>query len=202
MSLAHRWDERFATTSESERSWSQATAAESMFFINETAPTIATSIIDIGGGASRLVDSCVELGYEDLTVLDISSVALDEARRRLPGASVHWIVDDVTTWHPQRTYQLWHDRAVLHFLVDPADQSRYVTTATAALEPNGHLVLATFAHSGPTTCSGLAVQRWSARELASLFGGSFTLLESVVKDHLTPWGAVQPFTWALLRKSV
>ena len=164
-------------------------------------PTRATSIIDIGGGASRFVDALVDRGYEDLTVLDISSVALDEARGRIPESSVTWIVDDVTTWHPERTFQLWHDRAVLHFLVDPADQARYVATATAALEPGAHLILATFAHSGPVTCSGLAVQRWSARELADLFGAAFTLLESAVKDHRTPWGAVQPFTWTLLRRT-
>ena len=200
-SLAQRWDERFATTTEEERSWSQSSIAESLFFIDETAPTPATSIIDIGGGASHLVDALVESGYEDLSVLDISSVALDEARGRLPGNRVNWIVADVTTWLPQRTFQLWHDRAVLHFLVEPADQARYVATATSAIEPGGHLVLATFAHSGPATCSGLAVQRWSARELAGLFSEDFTLLESVVKDHVTPWGAVQPFTWALLRRA-
>ena len=200
-SLAHRWDERFATTTEAERSWSQTSAGESLFLIDAAAPTKATSIIDVGGGASRLVDALVESGYQDLTVLDISSVALDEARRRLPAGHVNWIVDDVTRWVPQRTFQLWHDRAVLHFLVEPDDQARYVKTATSALEPGGHLVLATFAHSGPAMCSGLAVQRWSARELADLFADGFTLLESVVKDHVTPWGAVQPFTWALLRRS-
>jgi len=199
--LAQRWDERFATTDEAQRSWSQSSVAESLFFINETAPTRTTSIIDIGGGASRLVDALVEGGYEDLSVLDISSVALDEARGRLAQNRVTWIVDDVTSWRPQRTFQLWHDRAVLHFLVEPADQARYVATAAHALEPGGHLVLATFAHSGPATCSGLAVQRWSARELASLFSEDFTLLESVVKDHVTPWCAVQPFTWVLLRRS-
>ena len=174
---------------------------DSLFFIDAAHLSVDDAIIDVGAGASRLVDVLLARGYRDVTVLDVSPSAIAETRERVRSDEVHWIVDDVTAWAPTRTYQLWHDRAVFHFLVAPSDQERYVTTVTRSLAPGGALLLATFAPSGPTACSGLAVQRWSVNELADRFAEEFTLISSASRDHVTPWGFVQPFTWVLLRRN-
>ncbi len=194
------WDQTYSSKDESQRSWSQDVPAESLFFIDETHVPLDAAIIDVGGGASRLVDKLLARNFSDVTVLDISSKAIDEARRRVGDQRVRWVTADVTKWVPSRTYALWHDRAVFHFLVAREDQAAYVERATSSISLGGYLLLATFSHSGPATCSGLPVQRWSARELTDLFAGGFTLVESALRDHVTPWGAVQPFTWVLMQR--
>jgi SAM-dependent methyltransferase len=194
------WDETYAAKDESRRSWSQDVPAESLFFIDEVHVSLDGAIIDVGGGASRLVDQLLARNFSDVTVLDISAKAIDEARHRVNDGRVHWIADDVTTWVPTRTYALWHDRAVFHFLVAPNDQAAYVERATSAVEAGGHLLLATFSHSGPATCSGLPVQRWSAREITDRFDEGFSVVEGALRDHVTPWGEVQPFTWVLMQR--
>ena len=194
------WEQTYVSNDAGHRSWTQESQNDSFFFIDAAKLSVDDAIIDVGGGASRLVDELLARGYRDVTVLDVSPSGIAESRDRVRSDVVQWIVDDVTTWAPARTYQLWHDRAVFHFLVAPGDQERYVTTATRSLAPGGSLLLATFAPSGPTVCSGLAVQRWSVDELASRFAEGFTLLSSASRDHVTPWGFVQPFTWVLLRR--
>ena len=194
------WDGTYASKTESERSWSEDFPSVSLSFIDEARLKPSAPIIDVGGGSSRLVDQLLVRGHCDVTVLDISAAAIDEARHRVEDERAKWIVADVTTWAPARSYALWHDRAVFHFLTSRAGQASYVARATGSVEAGGHLVLATFSLSGPTTCSGLEVQRWSGRQLTELFDGAFTLVESVERDHVTPWGAVQPFSWVMLRR--
>jgi trans-aconitate methyltransferase len=201
MDRAEHWDGRFRTTGEADRSWSQDVPADSLHFIDLAGTRPGDSVVDVGGGASRLVDELLARGHTDLTVVDLSRAALDEAAARVgpTGHCVRWVEADVTRWEPGRTYRLWHDRAVFHFLTDARDQQTYVATATGTVEPGGHLVLATFAPDGPEQCSGLDVQRWSTGELVSAFP-AFEELTSERRQHHTPWGTVQPFTWVLLRR--
>lgn len=195
------WEERFRSTSEADRSWSQPVPADSLHFIDQAGLGPDDGVIDVGGGSSRLVDELLTRGFTDVSVLDIAAVALAEAERRLggPDPRVHWIHADVTRMHATRTYRLWHDRAVFHFLTDEASRTAYQRNALASVEPGGHLVLGTFALDGPEQCSGLPVQRWDAAGLVAEFDG-FELVASERREHHTPWGSVQPFTWVLLRR--
>nr|WP_277602239.1 class I SAM-dependent methyltransferase [Nocardioides sp. KC13] len=156
-------------------------------------------VIDVGAGASNLADVLVSAGY-DVTVLDISSNALAQVRERL-GRQAAYVLADVLSWTPAASYDVWHDRAVFHFLTDPDDQARYVDLAATAVGTGGGLVMGTFAPAGPESCSGLPTARHDAGSLARLFAESFTLEHSETEEHVTPWGAVQPFTWAVLRRS-
>jgi SAM-dependent methyltransferase len=158
------------------------------------------AVVDVGGGASRLVDHLVALGWSDVTVLDVSAAALRAARARLgdhPG--VTWLHQDVLTWRPTRRYGLWHDRAVLHFLTDPAEARTYRAVLRSALAPNGAVVLGTFSPEGPETCSGLPVRRYAPDDLAALLGEGFEVVEVRGETHTTPTGARQPFTWVAAR---
>ena len=194
------WDETYSQKSPSERSWTEGIPQESLRFIDASGVGTEDAVVDIGGGSSRLVDELKRRRFTDVSVLDVSKVALDEARSRLRDAHVEWINADVTRWEPDRAYRLWHDRAVFHFLVETGSQSDYVATATAHVEPGGHLIMGTFSPEGPDTCSGLAVRRWAIEELAELFAAGFDLTRGEYKDHLTPWASVQPFTWVLLTR--
>ncbi|QUS42221.1 class I SAM-dependent methyltransferase [Tardiphaga alba] len=153
------------------------------------------AIIDVGGGASGLVDALVDRKYRDLTVLDISGAALSIVRKRLGpvGDGVALIEADITRWQPQRRFDIWHDRAAFHFLTRPEDQAAYIRNLLAGLRSGGHIVLATFAPDGPEKCSGLDTVRHDAESLAKLLGPRFDLLHSRKHDHETPWGAVQRF---------
>ena len=202
--MSAKWEATYAAKSETERSWTQPVPAESLAFITDAGAPLDGPIIDIGGGASRLVDELLARQHTDITVLDISAAALAEARRRISEtvaeANVHWIVADLTEWTPQRGYAVWHDRAVFHFLVEPDDQEAYVAAASEGVVEGGSLILATFAPAGPEQCSGLPVRRWSADQLAARFAEHFELVKSAVISHTTPWGSTQPFTWVLLRR--
>jgi len=198
------WDSVYTTKSARDRSWTEDVPEESLRFIERAAVAVDDAIIDIGGGASFLVDSLLESGYRDVTVLDIAETALTETRERIAhsqsSSKVSFICADITQWKPEKTYAIWHDRAVFHFLTDRNDQTTYVALASASVKPGGHVLLAKFAPHGPESCSGLPVQRWSVEELAQLFADSFTLVESTTATHVTPWGGEQPFTWVLLRR--
>jgi trans-aconitate methyltransferase len=157
-------------------------------------PTAA--VIDVGGGASSLADRLVRRGYADVTVLDISRSALDASRGRLADpASVSCLHDDLLAWRPSRRYDLWHDRAVYHFLVDEKDRQTYARTLRNALAPGGFVILATFAPDGPSTCSGLPVVRYSEDALAQTLGATVGQFEVRREEHITPQGSMQPFTW-------
>jgi trans-aconitate methyltransferase len=195
---AQHWDQVFRTHDTRQLSWYQDTHRTSLELISDT----PGSVIDVGAGSSTLVDELLANGRTDLTVLDISESALELTRRRLAHRAdlVSFEVADITAWAPQRTYRVWHDRALFHFLTDAADQSRYVDLATRAISPGGTLILGTFAEHGPTHCSGLPTARHSAESLADRFSLGFDLKEHSREAHQTPSGAEQSFTWVKLRR--
>jgi SAM-dependent methyltransferase len=199
MTGARHWDDRYRTVGASAVSWFEETPAVSLELLDQLGVVPHDSVIDVGGGASRLVDHLVQRGHRDLAVLDLSSVALDDARRRLDDpVGVEWIACDLLTWQPDRTWSVWHDRAVLHFLVDDDDRSSYVRLLRHALEPGGALVIGVFAEDGPTQCSGLPVRRSSPGELLELVGDVDVVAERR-HVHRTPGGADQSFNWLAAR---
>ncbi len=172
--------------------------------IGRTGVSLTAPIIDVGGGASRLVDYLLADGFTDITVLDVSVAALRQARERLGSAAerITWIEADITTFVPARRYQVWHDRAVFHFLTHMQDRQRYVGVLRAALAPHGDVVIATFGLRGPERCSGLPVQGYSATSLAAELGPGLTLMAEEQESHVTPAGAVQPFQYCWFRAGV
>jgi SAM-dependent methyltransferase len=165
--------------------------------------TPRSPIIDVGGGAARLVDHLLARGYESVTVLDISNVALDQSRRRLGQAAerAQWIVADVLEADLPQAYEVWHDRAVFHFLTDPDERRRYASKLYHALTPGGHAIITTFAEDGPEKCSGLPCARYSPKALhAELGADRFRQVDSVRETHVTPKGQEQRFQYSLLQK--
>lgn len=199
---AEHWDDVYASKSSDEVSWFQSQPERSLRYITAVADN-ERSVVDVGAGASVLVDELVRVGFHDLTVVDISARALAVVRDRLGerADTVTFARSNVLEWQPGRLFDVWHDRAVFHFLTLPQDRASYVALATSAVEPGGHLVLSTFALDGPTHCSGLEVARYDASTLAGEFGPAFSLIASDREEHRTPWDAVQPFTWVTLRRS-
>jgi ubiquinone/menaquinone biosynthesis C-methylase UbiE len=196
------WETVYASKSEREVSWFQESAAPSLELIAEAGVTPLSAIIDVGGGASRLVDALLEKGFRDVTVLDISEAALAAAKARLSGRglSVQWVISDVTEWRPEAAaFDLWHDRAAFHFLTDPGDRTAYVARMIRALKPGGHAIIATFALDGPERCSGLPVARYDGRSVGEAIGDRFELIRTRPEAHVTPWGAKQSFQFSLFR---
>ncbi len=195
------WESVYATKGEKEVSWFQETPAPTLELLALIGATGRSAVIDIGGGASRLVDSLVSRGYEDVTVLDLSQAALTAAKARIEGKvdRVQWIVADVTTWEPSRTYDVWHDRAALHFLTASVEQAAYLVRLRRALRRGGYAMIGTFALDGPEKCSGLPVARWDARGLGALLGPDFVLLDARPHEHVTPRGAIQRFQFSTFR---
>jgi SAM-dependent methyltransferase len=202
VSRQNHWEKVYTTKGENEVSWFQETPAPSLELIELVGATRSSAIIDIGGGASRLVDSLVSQGYEDVTVLDLSAAALASARSRMGDKAnrVEWITADVTTWEPSRTYDVWHDRAAFHFLTGPEDQTAYVARLRRALRLGGHAIIGTFALDGPERCSGLAVSRYDANSLAATLGRGFELIDTRRHEHTTPWGVTQRFQFSTFRR--
>jgi 2-polyprenyl-3-methyl-5-hydroxy-6-metoxy-1,4-benzoquinol methylase len=196
------WERVYTTKGEREVSWFQENPVPSLELIGLAGLPTDAAVIDIGGGASRLVDALAERKIGKITVLDLSAVALDAARERLgeKGADVKWVVADVTTWEPSQTYDLWHDRAALHFLTDASDRSAYVGNLKKAVRPGGHVIIGTFALDGPERCSGLPIMRYDAGVLGAILGIEFELMDSRRHDHTTPWGAVQRFQFSTFRR--
>ena len=196
------WQGTYQAKTEQEVSWHQELPEPSLAMVSAVA-TPAAAIIDIGGGASRLVDHLMQRGFADLSVLDLSSAALTKAQARLgaQAAAVNWIAADITTWTPSRRYDVWHDRATFHFMVSDDDRAAYLDRLRWALAPDGHAVIATFALDGPEKCSGLPVMRYDPAGLARALGGEFTLVTSVHRLHHTAWRAVQAFQFSVFRRS-
>ncbi len=198
------WERVYEARAVEALSWFQPHAERSMELIAATGVELSAPIIDVGGGASILVDDLHEAGYGNLSVLDISAAALDAARKRLGAevaATVTWIEADITQADlPEEAYDIWHDRAVFHFLTASEDRARYVATMSKAVRPGGWVVMATFADDGPEKCSGLAVVRYRPEALAAELGEAFTLERHFRDEHATPSGAVQRFVWCLFRK--
>ena len=195
------WDEVYGSRDVHAVSWYQRRPDMSLAMIARSGLARNAPIIDVGGGASTLIDELSNLGYGDLTVLDIAAAALRHSRERLGAAAnrVTWIESDVLAFVSPKRYALWHDRAVFHFLVEPAERSRYLESLRASLLPGAQVIVATFAEDGPERCSGLPVARYGPDELHAAFGAGFARLESAGETHLTPGGAAQHFTWLRLR---
>ena len=197
------WDASYERFSASGVSWYQPYATLSVELAGMLGLPLDTPIIDVGGGASTFVDSLVDMGYSDVTVMDLSSSALELAKERLgPAAPVAWVHADLLSWVPTRSYGLWHDRAVFHFLTQEADKAVYLDKLGKAITRPGYTIMATFAPDGPDRCSGLPVLRYSVDELTELL--SSVALEVVAgcrDEHVTPSGVVQPFTWVVARGS-
>ena len=193
------WSGVYGTRAVDEVSWYQAVPTVSLELIAEAGVTYESAVIDVGGGASSLAENLLRRGYRDLTVLDVSAAALAAARDHLGkrASEVRWIEADLLQWKPERPYDLWHDRAVFHFLTGRVERERYLATLRAALAPTA--VVGTFAADGPDQCSGLPTSRYDPDRLAAEFPG-FELLTSRREEHHTPAGGLQPFTWTLLRR--
>jgi 2-polyprenyl-3-methyl-5-hydroxy-6-metoxy-1,4-benzoquinol methylase len=198
------WEHIYETKAPTQVSWYQEHAQYSLQFIQNTGVPKTGHIIDIGGGASALVNDLLAAGFENISVLDVSATALQLARQRLGArtADVHWIEADITqTDLPREAYDVWHDRAVFHFLTQPADRRRYIDAVRHAVRKGGHVIVATFAPDGPDHCSGLEVVRYSAESLHGEFGEGFELTDSAHETHRTPFGTDQKFIYCYCRKS-
>jgi 2-polyprenyl-3-methyl-5-hydroxy-6-metoxy-1,4-benzoquinol methylase len=197
------WETIYRTKDVHEVSWFQSEARRSLDLITRICSDRSAPIIDVGAGASVLVDNLLEAGYRDLTVLDLSEAALEISRDRLgaDSAKVKWLRADVLrTQLDEDAYAVWHDRAVFHFLTDAADREAYIAQVRRSVRPGGHVLVATFAEDGPDHCSGLPVVRYSAEGLHSEFGADFRLVKSEHEDHRTPLGAEQSFLYCLCRR--
>jgi len=196
------WNAAYAAKGETGVSWFEEAPRVSLALVRRFGHGPQTRLIDIGGGASRLVDALLLENWTHLSVLDLSQAAIDAAKARLGDAAqrVAWIVDDVTRWQPHRIYDIWHDRAAFHFLTAPEDRAAYAERLRAALEPGGHAIIATFALDGPERCSGLPVVRYAPPQLAMAIGAPFTLVHSEHHIHTTPWGSTQAFQFSVLRR--
>ncbi len=197
------WETVYTTKAENEVSWSQASPSPSLDLLLEAGARPDSAIIDVGGGASRLVDALVMQGFECVSVLDISQAALDAARGRLAGKAdqVRWIAADITAWEPDALYDIWHDRAAFHFLTAASDQALYRDRLRGALKPGGHAIIGTFAPSGPEKCSGLPVMRHDTASLQRFLGAEFEPVASRPHQHTTPWGTTQDFQFSTFRRT-
>lgn len=203
MQQKDHWEKVYSTKPTDGVSWYQEHADRSLDLIRGTGVRPDASIIDVGGGASTLVDDLLREGYASLTVLDLSGAALAAARTRLGqrASEVTWLEADITrVGLPAQAYDVWHDRAVFHFLTSEDDRKAYVETVLRAVKPGGHVIVATFAEDGPLQCSGLPVRRYSADELHAEFGQPFTLLRHQREEHHTPFGTVQKFVYCYCRR--
>lgn len=196
------WEQVYSGRAPDEVSWHQERPESSLRLIDGIGLGSDAAIIDVGGGASRLVDHLVGLGFRHVSVLDIAQAALDEARARLGARAggVHWICGDVTTEDVGGPYDLWHDRAVFHFLTDPEDRRRYREQLERALPAGGHLIVAAFALDGPEKCSGLPVARYSPETMAAELGAAFERVDDFHEDHVTPAGGTQRFLFCHFRR--
>ncbi len=199
MDRKQHWEQVYRQKPDETLSWFQPRPEISLDLIHAAGLRKTEALIDVGGGASRLVDQLQAEGFTDLTVLDIAEQALIAARTRLGNSAsqVHWIAADVTAWQPGRSYRLWHDRAVFHFLTDPAERAAYRKNLQAALTPGGTAIIASFAPDGPERCSGLPVQRYSPGTLAAELGPGFRLITHRNEAHNTPTGKVQQFQYSV-----
>jgi 2-polyprenyl-3-methyl-5-hydroxy-6-metoxy-1,4-benzoquinol methylase len=194
------WNTLYGTKAADKLSWFQAWPQISLRLLSSVGSP-SSAVLDIGGGASTLCDALLTAGWSDVTVLDVSTEALGIVGDRLGHRrnDVSLITADVLSWQPQRTYDVWHDRAVFHFLVEPDEQQQYVATATNAVAVGGFVIMGTFAADGPTHCSGLPTARYPAEGLSAMFEPAFQLMHAEREEHVTPRGVSQPFTWVVLR---
>ena len=203
MENKQHWEQIYQTKPATQVSWFQAHPLLSLQYIQQTGVDKNAQIIDIGGGASMLVDHLLDDGFQHVTVLDISASALQVAQQRLGARAdmVTWLEADITqAVLPNFEYDVWHDRAVFHFIAKPEDRQCYVNAVCRSVKPNGHVIIATFATDGPHQCSGLEVARYDSESLRNEFGAEFELLDSTREEHHTPFGTDQKFIYCYCRK--
>lgn len=196
------WEKIYTTKAADQVSWYRPHLETSLFLIERAAGGASASILDVGGGEATLVDDLLARGYQNIAVLDVSQTAIDVTKKRLNEAAgrVQWIAADVTTVElPAGAYDVWHDRAVFHFLTSPEKRVSYVNTAARAVKRGGHVIVSTFGPEGPAKCSGLEVVRYDAESLHQQFGERFLLVESFTELHRTPFGTTQQFLCCHLR---
>jgi ubiquinone/menaquinone biosynthesis C-methylase UbiE len=196
------WDEVYAKKTENEMSWYQENPEKSLELIREFNLNLNDKIIDIGGGDSKLVDHLLHMGFKDITVLDISALALEKAKKRLKDKInfIQFVASDVTAFKPVEKYNLWHDRATFHFLTKLEDVEKYLQIANESLADNGFLIISTFSKTGPEKCSGLSICQYSESELKTLFGKYFTNIRCFEDAHHTPWNTTQNFVYCGFKK--
>ena len=198
------WENIYSKKKETQVSWFQEHAEFSLRFIQKTGVEKSASVIDIGGGASTLIDDLLSTGYENVTVLDISGTALKIAQDRLgeSGSKINWIEADITqVMLKPMVYDVWHDRAVFHFLTRAEDRTRYVQAVNHSVKPGGHVIVASFGLDGPEYCSGLDVVRYDPKTMHDEFGNNFELVDSANEVHHTPFGTEQQFIYCYCRKA-
>jgi ubiquinone/menaquinone biosynthesis C-methylase UbiE len=196
------WESVYSTRTTDQVSWYQVRPQLSLRLIRNSGIGFEAPIIDVGGGASNLVDALLEKGYSNITVMDISEAALNASRARLGELAerVRWITADVAAFEPDRRFALWHDRALFHFMTRRKPRRAYIESMRRALRNGGQAIIATFAVHGPRKCSGLEVVRYDAEHLLDELGPGYEMLQTVDETHLTPAGAVQEFTYFRLRR--
>jgi 2-polyprenyl-3-methyl-5-hydroxy-6-metoxy-1,4-benzoquinol methylase len=198
--LNEHWQEVYSSKKADEVSWFQRKPEVSLRLVTAHA-ALSDAVIDVGAGQSLLIDALLDDGFTDVTVMDISEVAVSEVRQRVHGqVSASFVVADVRSWVPSKRFDLWHDRAVFHFMKSVEDKAAYLSAIAQAIRPGGIAIIGTFAEDGPTQCSGLDVSRYSPIQLANEFEEFFALESTESEEHVTPWGAVQHFTWVTLRR--
>lgn len=200
--MKEHWEKLFSSKSTTEVSWYQPYPTVSMSFIESLDLPLDAAIIDIGGGDSLLVDALLEKGFTNIYVLDISSVALENAKSRLgeKASLVHWIVSDITEFIPPVQFDCWHDRAAFHFLTNSAQVEKYTSIAAGAVKPGGQLIIGTFSEEGPTRCSGLEIRQYNAGSLCYCFRPYFSCDTTLQVNHYTPSGAEQNFIFCSLKR--
>jgi ubiquinone/menaquinone biosynthesis C-methylase UbiE len=202
MTRKAHWDAVYASKSDDQVSWFQAEPELSLRMVRDTGLGAGARILDVGGGASRLVDRLLEDGHTTVGVIDVAENGLRKCRNRLgsDAESVEWILSDVITWVPSERWDVWHDRAVFHFLVDERDRSRYLHVLKRALASSGHVILATFGPDGPERCSGLPTVRYSVNTMRETLGSGFELEDSQIEEHRTPSGSTQQFLYCRFQR--
>jgi 2-polyprenyl-3-methyl-5-hydroxy-6-metoxy-1,4-benzoquinol methylase len=196
------WEKIYQEKAPNQVSWFKTNPDISLELISSSGIDKSKSIIDVGGGASVLVDKLIEKNFLDLAVLDISAAAIQHAKKRLGdnAGRVKWVVSDITQFEPARQYDLWHDWAVFHFFTDPDDRKKYIKVLDKTVKANGFVIIATFSLEGPLKCSGLNVERYDAQKLSTELGNHFTLIKNIEQTHLTPWHSEQKFSYCLFKK--
>jgi 2-polyprenyl-3-methyl-5-hydroxy-6-metoxy-1,4-benzoquinol methylase len=200
--VQNHWEQIYGTKAPDAVSWYRPHLEASLQLIEQAAPSRSASIIDVGGGESTLVEDLLARGYQNITVLDISQIAIEATQKRLGTAceQVHWLIADITNTQLEPcAYDVWHDRAVFHFLTATDARIAYVRQVAHAVKPGGHVIVSTFGPEGPTKCSGLDVVRYDAESLHKEFGISFRLLDSFKELHRTPFGTIQQFLYCFCR---
>jgi hypothetical protein len=199
---AEHWDRTYGH-GDTTRSWFQSEPVWSLRMLDRVGIGPAESVIDVGGGSSRLAAALLARGHSDLTVLDVSIIGMQAAQQRLGAAAdqVQWLLGDVRSWQPPRHYVLWHDRALFHFMMSEQDREAYLQTLGRATNPDrAFAIFGTFASDGPVQCSGLPITRYDAADLAASLGVGWRLIDEDREFHTTPNGRIQPFTWAVFRR--